>query len=299
MHNSRSKLRRALIGVLLGGALFGAMPALAEVGTEDCLGCHDEMAAGYAASLHDKVWQAAGESENGCVACHGPGEQHVDDPSTDNIVSFGKDSAQDIAALSAVCLKCHSGSEELALWQMGKHAKRDVPCSSCHSIHSGYSPLAAMPETCYNCHLDVKLEANMASHHPIKEGKVSCNDCHNPHGSLAEAEIRDDSLNQLCYQCHADKRGPFLWEHAPVEEDCSICHEAHGSRHKKLTTQKTPNLCQNCHERHGAYGKESSFPGDDTTRFFVGRSCLNCHQNIHGSWSANSSRPSRGKVFYY
>lgn len=305
MYELKSVIRLALVGALvLGVTTVYAGVARADdaayVGTETCLECHDEMGAGFSASLHSKAWESSGDfKENSCEACHGPGSLHIDDPSIETIVTFGKDSMQEASAQSALCLNCHSGSEELALWDMGKHAKRDVSCTSCHSAHAGYSPLAAMPETCYSCHINIKVEANMASRHPIKEGKVSCSDCHNPHGTLSKADIRDESLNQLCYQCHADKRGPFLWEHPPVEENCATCHEAHGSRHKKLTTQKVPNLCQSCHERHGAYGKDETFAGSSPSRFLAGRSCLNCHQTIHGSWSANSPRPSRGQKFFY
>ena len=59
--------------------------------------------------------------------------------------------------------------------------------------------------------------------------------------------IKADSVNELCYKCHTEKRGPFLFEHAPVREDCVSCHEPHGSNHKRLLVQKLPNLCWNCH----------------------------------------------------
>ena len=41
--------------------------------------------------------------------------------------------------------------------------------------------------------------------------------------------------------------GPFVFEHAPVREDCVSCHEPHGTNHPRLLTQKLPNLCWNCH----------------------------------------------------
>lgn len=300
MYGLKVVIRLALVGALLLGltTVFAGV-ALAEVaayvGTETCLECHDEMSADFSASLHSKAWESSGDyRENSCEACHGPGSLHVDDPSKETIMTFGEDSMQSADQQSDTCLGCHSASQEIALWDMGMHAKRGVSCSSCHSIHKGYSPLAAMPETCYSCHLDVKIEANKASRHPIKEGEVGCNDCHNPHGTLSDAQIRDESTNQLCYQCHADKRGPFLWEHAPVEQDCSNCHTPHGSRHKKLLTQRVPNLCQSCHERHGVYDKDTTFAGSSPSRFSYGRSCVNCHQNIHGSWAPNR----RGAKFF-
>jgi predicted CXXCH cytochrome family protein len=44
-----------------------------------------------------------------------------------------------------------------------------------------------------------------------------------------------------------EKRGPFLWEHAPVRESCLNCHSPHGSNHEKLLTTALPMLCQECH----------------------------------------------------
>jgi DmsE family decaheme c-type cytochrome len=137
----------------------------------------------------------------------------------------------------------------------------------------------------------VKSQANKLSRHPILEGKVKCSDCHNPHGTPSHGMIKADNVNQLCYKCHADKRGPFVWEHAPVEENCLICHNAHGASHTKLTVAKVPNICQDCHDasRHPGqiWDTKAGFPGSpgsssQSSRFW-GRSCLNCHTNIHGS----------------
>lgn len=259
------------------------------VGSETCLGCHDEMETAFNASLHAKAWASLDAyQDSGCEACHGPGSTHADDPSIETIKTFGKNSLQSAKEQSESCLGCHSASQEIALWDMGKHAKRDVSCSACHKIHAGYSPKPDSPTICYGCHLDVKIDANKASRHPIKEDRIGCNDCHNPHGTLSKAQIRDESTNQLCYQCHPDKRGPFLYEHPPVEENCANCHTPHGSRHKKLLTQKVPNLCQSCHEAHSVRDKTRMFEGAFPSRFGYGRACLNCHQTIHGSWSPNS-----------
>ena len=69
---------------------------------------------------------------------------------------------------------------------------------------------------------------------PMLEGKMSCSSCHNPHGSITPALLKEPSLNDTCFTCHAEKRGPFLWEHAPVVESCTNCHDPHGSNHDKM-----------------------------------------------------------------
>ncbi len=86
-----------------------------------------------------------------------------------------------------------------------------------------------------------------SSHMPVREGKVVCTDCHNPHGSFSEALLKTATINEVCYQCHAEKRGPFLWEHPPVRENCLNCHDPHGSNNDFLLKISRPRLCQQCH----------------------------------------------------
>jgi DmsE family decaheme c-type cytochrome len=151
------------------------------------------------------------------------------------------------------------------------------------------------PYLCFNCHKNIRAQFNKQSHHPIKEefvGRpaVKCSSCHNPMGTPnIKAMIRADSVNDLCYKCHAEKRGPYAFEHPPVPENCLNCHEIHGSNHNKLLVRKVPLLCQSCHNAPAhpsqPYTNLHPFPGPATSsknRFF-GRSCLNCHGNIHGS----------------
>jgi DmsE family decaheme c-type cytochrome len=118
-----------------------------------------------------------------------------------------------------------------------------------------------------------------SSHMPVREGKLTCSSCHNPHGSVTEKLIREASVNENCYKCHAEKRGPMLWEHAPVREDCLNCHTPHGSNYENLLKTARPRLCHDCHSfAHGTSG----FQGPTST-YVLGRGCGQCHSNIHGS----------------
>ena len=108
---------------------------------------------------------------------------------------------------------------------------------------------------------------------------MSCVSCHDPHGTPAEANIAALTPNDKCYECHAAKRGPFLFEHAPVREDCMTCHDPHGSNHASMLTPAPPRLCQSCH----LFGHHQTVPGTDGQIWNVNRSCVNCHTRIHGS----------------
>jgi DmsE family decaheme c-type cytochrome len=271
------------------------------VGADTCKGCHEDAFKSYERSVHGKKVVPGNPAKGeGCEACHGPGSVHVDNGGgKGGIIAFKKGENSDMRA--AVCLNCHENSAKLALWDSGIHKKKDVACNDCHSAHSGpkkamgygtgMAPLGYLPgpeyATCGKCHLDIKAQINRRSHHPIVEGRITCSNCHQPHGSMFPSQIKEPSVNQLCYKCHAEKRGPFIFEHEPVAENCESCHTAHGGVHQKLLLEKVPNLCQGCHEatRHPAtrYSAEVQYNGRAPNSMGAGRACLQCHINIHGS----------------
>jgi DmsE family decaheme c-type cytochrome len=93
-------------------------------------------------------------------------------------------------------------------------------------------------------------------------------------------------VNETCYQCHAEKRGPFLWEHQPARDDCMTCHASHGSTQRALLKQRAPWLCQECHSVEGHPSTEytaAGLPGGAPNRNLLLRSCTNCHYEVHGS----------------
>jgi len=268
------------------------------LGNSTCVECHEGQAETYKRSLHGRALGAKKEMKDryGCEFCHGPGAKHAEDESAESIVSFERKRGTQAEVKNAACLKCHSASDEVALWAMGQHEQFDVSCSDCHSVHADSKPHANPSDRCLVCHKDIRSEIRRLSHHPIKENKVSCNDCHNSHGAMARAMVRDDSINELCYKCHAEKRGPFLWEHVPVEENCANCHNPHGSNRPGLLKARVSTLCQDCHNgvSHSSlpYDQTSAFGStrsDPASRLLVGRSCLNCHTSIHGSMHSDNA----------
>jgi DmsE family decaheme c-type cytochrome len=293
-------------------AAFGWMLSLAAAAqpgaTPVCAGCHQASHASIAASHHGAKNDATGSM---CQSCHGDASKHLEDPVKNKMVNvFAHAPAEQ---KSAVCLTCHASSRHLTFWESGKHSKNDVACSDCHNIHGKNQALAVAPftttsrpieaDTCGTCHKQVRNATLKPSHHPIIEGKVKCTDCHNPHGALTHAMLKHETVNQQCYSCHADKRGPFVFGHPPVEENCLTCHTPHGSNHGKLLVDKAPNLCQDCHVtgKHPTsfYGSGQAWilpngtqNASPSTRF-IARGCLNCHNQIHGS----NAPSDRGRAF--
>jgi DmsE family decaheme c-type cytochrome len=83
-----------------------------------------------------------------------------------------------------------------------------------------------------------------------------------------------------------EKRGPFVRSHQPVTDDCSICHNPHGTVNDNLLKQRSPFLCQQCHEPTGHRGgipEITAGTGTSGGGATLGRGCLNCHTQIHGT----------------
>jgi len=288
--------------MLFAGALSfvgaTAMAGLDEAAVGKCKTCHEETVTKFLGGAHHGKAFAKGDpaTKYSCESCHGNADKHVTENTKESIITFGKKALTPAKEQAAQCLSCHGKSKMLTFWQASKHKSNDVACASCHSAHNAGGTKVAT-ETCLDCHKDIKHEISKKSHHPIKEGKVSCSDCHNPHGSLGHGEINADTNNQLCYKCHGDKRGPFLWEHAPVEENCMLCHTPHGAMADKLLKSRMPYLCQECHQTGShpstAFTVAQGWSGSKG-KTYVGRSCNNCHSRIHGSNAPHNAATGEG-----
>ena len=289
----------------------------AYVGEDTCLTCHTDMTRGYHDSAHGRAANARSpKAARGCESCHGPGGAHVENPAENPMLRFKR---VDASEASAACLTCHRRGDH-ALWEGSPHEVRDLSCVTCHSIHTpqsgedrprmpgggtdGREAAASGPraigsaqlvatsemELCAKCHRDKVVKLDRSGHMPVREGKMQCSTCHNPHGSMNVRNLRaGHSLNESCTSCHADKRGPYLWEHAPVTESCTTCHDPHGSANERMLIAKLPMLCQRCHihTRHPSTIYDGAVIG--TSNRLYARSCVTCHSNIHGSNHASGS----------
>ena len=268
--------------------------AFSPQGADSCLGCHgDASVTGLFRTKHARPNDPNGPFGHGglqCEACHGPGGAHVKAGGGPlaGMIDFGPKALAPAAKQNAQCLACHQ-SNAAHDWATSAHAANDVACASCHSLHLPRDPVrsaATQIEVCSTCHQAQHTDLLKPSHHPMREGKMACTSCHSPHGSTAPAQLVKNTVTQTCTTCHAEYRGPFLWEHQPVAEDCTNCHDPHGSVQPALLKMRTPFLCQTCHEGAGhpsLVNTPQGLPGGNPSAFLLGGGCLNCHSQIHGS----------------
>jgi DmsE family decaheme c-type cytochrome len=258
------------------------------VGRDTCLGCHEDMEKSLSRSVHGKAAHPQSPAAaQGCETCHGPGSAHIEDPADPTTIKrFDQMPARDT---SQTCLSCHTKSTH-ALWDGSAHDARNLSCVTCHSVHAPVGEKAQLKkaselELCGSCHRTQATKVKRVSHMPLAEGKMECTSCHNPHGSTNVKQLRVGNwINESCISCHTDKRGPFLFEHAAGRESCVTCHDPHGSNNHAMLAARTPMLCQRCHigTRHPSTIYDNAAVQARSNRI-IGRGCVNCHQNIHGS----------------
>lgn len=271
------------------------------VGNEVCKACHAPQFEKFSKTLMGKIFLFNPRNnleKQACESCHGPGSNHVASgggKGVGRLITYRKDSGEPVEAQNESCLQCHRGGAQ-TYWEASPHAGRGVACVNCHTImekttdrfqlakvddKTPFFSKRAQTEVCGQCHLQRKAALQRSSHMPLREGKLTCTDCHNPHGTPNPSQLKQASVNENCYSCHTERRGPFLWEHPPVLENCGNCHDPHGSNNDRLLKVSDPRVCTSCH----IHTQHPGAPRSHITgqAFFFNRSCTNCHSQIHGS----------------
>jgi DmsE family decaheme c-type cytochrome len=254
-------------------------------GESTCMTCHDQT---YTGTKHALTFNArTPAATHGCESCHGPGQKHAESGDPTLIRRF---SAIRPDEASAACATCHNRASH-ALWDGSQHDQRNIGCTTCHGVHASKGPTQlkarTITEQCASCHRNVTNKQHRFNHMPVREGALSCASCHNVHGSTNVKLLKaGTTIDESCTSCHADKRGPYLWEHAPVSESCVTCHDPHGSNNDRMLVSKQPFLCQRCHvtSRHPptVYDGFVLNNTQNANKIFA-RGCTNCHQMVHGS----------------
>jgi DmsE family decaheme c-type cytochrome len=307
----RKQTRLFLICVSLT-ILFGPRFALAQVdrsleGDKKCTMCHNENWTTPVLTIYQTKHGVKGDKRTpGCQGCHGESADHQVDPGNkppEVVFAAKSKNLSPVATRNATCLTCHETNVlPRSHWSGSQHETHGVACTDCHEAHAiqqkVLNPLT-QPNVCGSCHKTQLAQIHRFSRHPVLEGKVTCSSCHNVHGSDGPNLLIKETVNQTCYTCHAEKRGPFLWEHEPVVDGCTNCHTPHGSNLSPLLKVRLPMLCQTCHTSDHAknlYSGANLPNGNVTTGNGTiplgsqsppaqgnARSCLGCHSTIHGS----------------
>lgn len=297
---------------------LGGQPSSSDddyVGSETCSACHEPQMKSFDGTKHGKLHTVSSWKGKvvGCESCHGPGKAHVEGAGdVTKIISFKK---MDAKAAAETCLGCHAGKETHNNFRRGEHWRNNVGCTECHTAHgpppgniragsmtsvgdvSAQNPgqatakmlTSSEPQLCMSCHNETKSQFSKPFHHKVLEGTMKCSDCHNPHGGFEQKQTKLAlGADASCIKCHANKQGPFVFEHGPLKlEGCTSCHQPHGSSNPKML--KRSQVRQLCFECHTGITEELSpqTPSRHNQAQMREQQCTVCHSAIHGS---NSSR---------
>jgi DmsE family decaheme c-type cytochrome len=257
-------------------------------GAESCATCHADIVKNFPGNPHSKLALEHDGKGVTCEGCHGPGKAHIESGGdAAKIFRFTKATPKEV---DEKCLSCHKG--EHAGFERSAHAEAGVSCVSCHSVHAfqdkPHMLRASQPTLCYHCHTDIKPAFAQPFHHKVNEGLMGCSDCHDPHGTFQQKQLRTAAdQNQICVKCHTEKAGPFVFEHPPVKtEGCVSCHSPHGSPNPRLLIRSNVNaLCMQCHSA------TVNFTAPGTPSFHNQanqyQACTLCHTQVHGSNTSN------------
>ncbi len=336
--------------MITGGLLAGGQKKAAKVqakssgapadaafsGDKSCVDCHSDKSEQFAASPHGRLKDfELGGATGRCESCHGPASKHIDAGGDANLINGFKD--VEARQTTRACTACHGDNTAMS-WKGSEHQMAGITCTNCHTIHQarrittpmsrpleGANPMRisrqtapppraslkkAEPDLCYDCHREKRAQMNMTSHHPVREGRMTCSSCHNTHGGQTSHLLKNsESEKAFCTNCHPSKQGPFVFEHAAVEEGCNVCHQPHGTVADNLLKQNEPYVCLQCHEAHFHLGREGATTpvytatGGSTNpnglagwRKAFGSKCTQCHSQIHGSDLPSQGITSRGKA---
>lgn len=286
------------------------------IGSESCKDCHEDQFKSFSETKHSKLaniesWK---DKVQGCESCHGPGKAHLEDATDKSkIISFKNKNSKEI---SETCLSCHAGKESHNNFRRGDHWRNDVGCTDCHTAHGPQlasfkagsltnpntttieTPSNATfamlkksePQLCISCHSEVKSQFSKPNHHKVLEGAMKCSDCHNAHGGFEQKQTTlSVGADAACIKCHADKQGPFVFEHAPLKtEGCTACHTPHGSANPKMLKRpQVRQLCLECHSGITDQLSDGPTGGPHSQTSIRSQNCTVCHSSIHGSNTSN------------
>jgi predicted CXXCH cytochrome family protein len=240
-----------------------------------CDGCHSVN--------YDIRTKTVTEWNVGCERCHGPGSDHVRQPTARNIVNPAK---LDFVRATDTCLQCHTQGQPLQSPQEGQYYDWPV------GFHQGgrLSDVWRLEEhklgeTSFTHFADGTAHKNRMQGNDFVQSQmykrgVTCFSCHDVHGTPNNADLIKPARD-VCFTCHApgSPNGPRAatieqhTHHAPGSAggDCVACH-------MPRIEQTIANVSVRSHTFRFVTPEESE-------QFKIPNACVDCHKDKSNAWA--------------
>jgi predicted CXXCH cytochrome family protein len=245
-----------------------------------CDGCHSVN--------YDVRTNTPSEWNVGCEKCHGPGRDHVANPTRANVVNPAR---LDTVRANDVCIQCHSQGQPLENPIEGRYYDWPVgfevtPASKLSDFWRLDPPELGKQDFLYFAdgtgHKN-RMQGNDFASSRMYERGVTCFNCHDVHGTANNADLRAPA-DRVCLQCHGPQspNGP----HAPTLEQHT--HHQTGSAGSQCIACHMPQIEQTIADVNvRAHTFRFITPGT-TERLKVPNACSSCHADKPAGWTTEA-----------
>jgi predicted CXXCH cytochrome family protein len=245
-----------------------------------CDGCHSVN--------YDVKTKTVTEWNVGCEKCHGPGADHVQQPTVNNIVNPAK---LDFVRASDTCIQCHSQGQPLANPIEGKHYDWPVGFHQGRQLQD-YWKLEEhkLGETSFTHFADGtahknRMQGNDFTQSVMYKRGVTCFSCHDVHGTSNNADLLKPARD-LCLTCHgpSSPNGPHA---ASIE---AHTHHARGSAGSECVACHMPKIEQTIADVNVRSHTFAFIPPSATDNYKIPNSCTTCHTDKGTQWAREALR---------
>ena len=243
-----------------------------------CDGCH---------SVNFNIQNTAVTEWNvGCERCHGPGSQHVRQPSQATIVNPAR---LDTVQATNVCMQCHTEGQPLVnpvngkywAWAVGFDVGRDLKDFWKLEEHKlGEQSFTHFADG--NAHKN-RMQGNDFVQSAMYTHGVACHNCHDVHGTPNNADLVRP-VNAVCLNCHGPKspNGPHT---ATIE---AHTHHPAGSTGNECVNCHMPKIAQQIADVNIRSHTFKFIAPSDTDELKVPNACNLCHTDKNTKWATDA-----------
>ena len=245
-----------------------------------CDGCHSVN--------YDVKTKKVTEWNVGCERCHGPGGEHVRQPTARNIVNPSK---LDFVRASDTCIQCHSQGQPLHNPQENQFYDWPVGFQQGGNLREFWRlEEHTLGETSFTHFADGTAHKNRMQGNDFVQSQmyrrgVTCFSCHDVHGTPHNADLIKPARD-LCFTCHGpmSPNGPRA---ATIEQHT---HHAAGSAGSECIACHMPKIEQTIAD---VYVRSHTFKfimPSDRERPEVPNPCVGCHTEKTNAWAIEQLR---------